>query len=195
MANISFAWTTPALLAGVKRVTRRDWPESYARRFRRGQTHAAWDRNPRYRGSQVGLIALTADPVFSAELPPEDFDLEGFGLLSFLGLKVDGQRPEVMWRAWRMHAVPQWIVRFELVDRTPEGERQLAAVAADVAAWREVGGEIERGVIVRDGRVLKRFNDFPSHRPLHERSFDGGRTWETWDPFEPDARPGQRVLL
>jgi hypothetical protein len=37
MMTISFAWTTPALLAGHKTVTRRDWDAEYAIRFAAGQ--------------------------------------------------------------------------------------------------------------------------------------------------------------
>lgn len=41
MRIISFAWTSPALLAGAKTVTRRDWDDSYARRFSAGELVAA----------------------------------------------------------------------------------------------------------------------------------------------------------
>jgi hypothetical protein len=34
--DISFAWTTPALVADRKRCTRRDWSADYAARFREG---------------------------------------------------------------------------------------------------------------------------------------------------------------
>lgn len=36
MKNISFAWTTDALLAGRKTCTCRDWERDYAERFKAG---------------------------------------------------------------------------------------------------------------------------------------------------------------
>ena len=61
---ISFAWTTPALLAGVKTVTRRTWNRRYAEQFARlvefgGSTRVdAYDRSPRNGGRKVATIAL-----------------------------------------------------------------------------------------------------------------------------------------
>ncbi|MBW2053822.1 MAG: ASCH domain-containing protein [Deltaproteobacteria bacterium] len=46
MKIVSFAWTTEALLAGRKTVTRRCWNERYAGRFKSGDLVQAYDRNP-----------------------------------------------------------------------------------------------------------------------------------------------------
>ena len=55
MKIISFAWTTEALLAGIKTCTRRDWNDDYARRFKNGEFCQAFDRNPRAGGKRVGI--------------------------------------------------------------------------------------------------------------------------------------------
>ena len=62
MKIISFAWTTPQLLTGVKTVTRRDWTDSYARQFKAGDLVQAYARNPRVGGKRVAIIRLTCDP-------------------------------------------------------------------------------------------------------------------------------------
>ena len=43
---ISFAKTTGALLAGKKTVTRRDWPESHAKKYKAGDVAIAYDKQP-----------------------------------------------------------------------------------------------------------------------------------------------------
>src|SRR3712207_3360782 len=57
---ISFAWTTPALLAGKKTVTRRDWSDDYARRFRPGLIVDAYDQSPRRGGRKIGTIRIVS---------------------------------------------------------------------------------------------------------------------------------------
>lgn len=120
MKIISFAWTTPALLAGQKTVTRRDWNDRYAGTFLAGERVAAWDRQPRYGGKQVAVIQLTVAPLKqgtgAASLPKEDWWREGFDYLQKLGAKVDGLEPKALWRAWQLHPRAMWVVRFELVE-------------------------------------------------------------------------------
>ena len=118
MMTISFAWTTSALLAGVKTVTRRDWNPEYAARFTAGQLVAAYDRQPRYRGRQVATIRLAQAPYLqsTADAPESDWQAEGFAYLESVGAKVDGMRPKVLWRAWHVYPQEMWVVRFELVE-------------------------------------------------------------------------------
>jgi len=79
MKIISFAWTTEALLAGKKTVTRRDWNDKYAASFRNGDIVAAWDQNPRYGGKKIAEIKLTRDPYkqWLHEVTDEDEIKEG----------------------------------------------------------------------------------------------------------------------
>ena len=124
MIAIAFAWTTPALVTGNKTCTRRDWKETHARRFRRGDLVAAYDRQPRHGGRQVATLRLTATPVYSSELPEEDWEREGFRWLSEKGARVQGHPPEVIWRAWKIGAVhgeKWWVVRFSVESLTDSG--------------------------------------------------------------------------
>ena len=62
MMIISFAWTTEALLSGIKKCSRRDWDDKYAKRFRAGEKYQAFDHNPRVGGKRVGIIEMTCNP-------------------------------------------------------------------------------------------------------------------------------------
>ena len=118
MAVISFNWTAPALLAGHKTVTRREWKESYARQFQAGDVVAAYDRQPRFGGRRVATIRLTQKPYRenTREAPEEDYEQEGLAYLQQLGAKVDGLSPEALWRAWHVFPRVLWVVRFELIE-------------------------------------------------------------------------------
>ena len=77
---ISFGWTTPALVALRKSCTRRDWSDSYARRFYGGQRVQAYDRSQRHGGQALAIIQLTMDPYkeHTGEMPDSDYEFEGF---------------------------------------------------------------------------------------------------------------------
>lgn len=117
MMVISFAWTTPALVAGQKTCTRRAWDARYAARFKSGQLVQAYDRQPRFRGKPVAIIRLTADPELqnTRDIPEEDYKREGFEYLQAAGIKVDGLLPQALWTAWQIIPRDMWVVRFELV--------------------------------------------------------------------------------
>lgn len=128
MKIISFAWTTPALLAGRKTVTRREWSEDYAQRFHAGDEIAAYNRNPRHGGRQVATILLTADPYREStkQAPEEDYEGEGFAFLEEQGAKVDGLPPKTLWRAWHLYPQEMWVIRFEVVVLIVTPEPQAA---------------------------------------------------------------------
>ena len=136
MRAISFAWTTPALVAGHKRVTRRAWKDGYARSFRAGDEVAAYDKQPRFGGKQVGVIRLVAAPYqeSTARAPAEDYEAEGFPFLEERDLLVDGVTPAALWRAWQVYPRTLWVVRFQLLELTEEGVRQRDAVRSRVEA-------------------------------------------------------------
>ena len=114
MKIISFAWTTDALLAGKKTVTRRDWDDRYARRFQAGDICAAYDKSPRFGGKKVAEIKLTTKPhkQWLHEVTDADEVLEG-------GLWGSG-------RAYR-EAMGEdrqvWVVEFELHGIREEKEQ------------------------------------------------------------------------
>jgi hypothetical protein len=124
MRSISFAWTTPALVAGRKTVTRRDWKDRYARSFHAGELLAAWDKQPRFKGARkVAIIRLTAAPAkeSTAAMLPADWKAEGFEYLSSIGATLHGETPLNVWRSWVMYPQDLWVVRFELVTVLPLG--------------------------------------------------------------------------
>ena len=91
---ISFAWTTPALLAGAKTITRRSWSASHASRFRAGTIVDAWDRLPRTgRGHKVTSIRITRDPwqQRTSEMDDvTDYEREGLRWLDLNGHRLCG---------------------------------------------------------------------------------------------------------
>lgn len=124
---ISFAHTTPALLAGRKTVTRRDWNPDHAAKFGAGMFIDAYDRSPRVHGHRVAKLRITHAPVRenTRVMSDSEYEAEGFAYL-------DAHRVPVVvsalfekgafltWREafefWRMRAVDHWVVRFELVE-------------------------------------------------------------------------------
>lgn len=119
---ISFAWTTPALLARRKTCTRRDWRPVYARGFHAGDIVAAFDRQPRFGGRAVATLRLTVDPYLQStvDAPESDYAAEGFDYLTEIGAKVDGLSPRVLWRAWHLNPQDMWVVRFEILNLVDE---------------------------------------------------------------------------
>ena len=119
MMILSFAETTPALLAGAKTVTRREWSDSHARKFTAGALVQAWDKTPRVKGARrVGTIRITQSPYREQSdlAPMTDFDREGFTFMENRGLTLfGGMTPVEVWRLWHDEPRLLWVVRFELV--------------------------------------------------------------------------------
>lgn len=118
---ISFGWTTPALLAGRKTVTRRDWNPKHAARFKAGMEIDAWNTSPRnVKGNphKVATIRLTADPYleWTDELEPGEYEAEGFAYLDSIGARVDGFTPGDFWEHWQFERSQLYVVRFELMS-------------------------------------------------------------------------------
>lgn len=116
MKIISFAWTTPALLARHKTCTRRDWNKEYAKRFMRGELAQAYNNSPRIGGKPVGIIMLTQSPYpeWSNDIPASDWKAEGFEYLTEIGATVHGLTPRQVWDDWKQRPRVLWVVRFEL---------------------------------------------------------------------------------
>ena len=123
MKIISFSWTTPALLAGRKTVTRREWKESTAKQFKAGDIVQAYNRSPRNGGERVGYIEITRDPYLENlnKMTDEDFEAEGFNYLEHNPDKVAQNAPWAdegpfgYFNDWRKQNHEVWVVRFKVV--------------------------------------------------------------------------------
>ena len=120
MKIISFAWTTPALLASQKTVTRRDWKKAHALSFHADELVQAYDRGPRIGGHQVATIRLTQDPYleYSTVIPPLDWFNEGFDYLMNHGITLNGLPALAVWEGWHTKVRLLWVVRFNLIEIT-----------------------------------------------------------------------------
>ena len=147
MPIITFAWTTPALLAGAKTTLRQPWSDTVAARFHAGAEAAAYDRVGNSGGRQVASIRLTGAPERQAfsEIPDADYESEGWAWLHEHANLLPGyiQASDFSREAfarWRARPGSIWVVRFELVALTPYGLsllvkllRRAAASASDTA--------------------------------------------------------------
>ena len=125
MKIISFAWTTPALLAREKTVTRRAWKDRFARQFKAGDQVAAYDKLARNHGRKVATIELTCDPYqeLVSDAPDSDYEAEGFGFFERHPEQLPANAPwpvvhRAMWQSFRFDDPGKlmWVVRFEVVS-------------------------------------------------------------------------------
>ncbi len=123
---VSFAWTSAALLAGHKTVTRRNWSADYGRLFRKGDVVHAYDRSPRVHGKPIARLRLTVDAHHEsdASTPDRDYEAEGF---AWYVANPDGLPKRerfayldtVSWESfcrWRERGGSSWVVRFEVAE-------------------------------------------------------------------------------
>ena len=118
MRIISFAWTTPALLAWQKSCTRRDWNDLYAWRFHKDEMVQAYNRSPRFSGQLIALIRLTHRPYKEpyCQVPASDWEAEGFAYLESIGATVNGMTPRQLWEIWKQSPLEGWVIRFEIIQ-------------------------------------------------------------------------------
>ena len=120
---VSFAWTTPALLAGAKTMTRREWSPAHAAKFHVGDLVDAWNQTPRVNSARRGIaiarkvatIRITRAPhvAWSTDLTEEDYDREGFNWLKAHGEWV--QVAQVV-EGWGVARRLLYVVEFKLVS-------------------------------------------------------------------------------
>ena len=144
MKIISFAWTSPALLAGRKSRTRRAWNDKYAARFNVGDLLQAWDRSPRFGGKRIGtiqILGIKKEDIYL--MPPEDFEKEGFAYFDQNGLKIRGQNPTAAFFDWRDQGGLYYVVDFRLVSITPPvplvGNSNTALVSKWLVSSKKTG--------------------------------------------------------
>jgi hypothetical protein len=118
MKIISFSWTTPAVKARRKSVTRRDWDRGYAHTFQKGELVQAYDRSPRFGGKRFGMIGILEKPYVEStdQIPDSDWEAEGFAYLEGIGATMNGMTPRRLWDMWHLKPSFQWVVRFEIIE-------------------------------------------------------------------------------
>lgn len=138
---ISFGWTSPALLAGEKSETRREWNRVYLQRmvrhYRQGRTILdAWNTSPRNvradpRPGKIATVMLTDEPRIETIETADGgtWAREGFEYLTLHGFRLDGLTPMELWSQWVENDPPLTVVRFKVIDLTPYG-RELQALYA-----------------------------------------------------------------
>ena len=116
---VSFSKTTAALVARRKTVTRREWKDGHAARFKPGDVVDAWSASPHRGGKRVGkirILSVTKEP--TRLIPDSDWEAEGFAYMAERGLNVEKDRScEAFCRAWRQHpTLETYVIRFEVVE-------------------------------------------------------------------------------
>lgn len=104
---MSFAYTTPALLALQKTVTRRDWTSQHAAKFTPGMIVDAWNYSPRmvkcnpHKVAEIEIVSITPHPV--AAMPDTDYKEEGFEFLDTAGIPCTLLPKWANCRTWRQY--------------------------------------------------------------------------------------------
>ncbi|MDD5547037.1 MAG: hypothetical protein PHO67_07805 [Candidatus Omnitrophica bacterium] len=117
MNIISFAWTTPAIVACHKTRTRRQWSKDYAQKFKGGSACQAYDKGPRVGGKLIHIIRILKDPWIqnTSEMTEDDFEAEGFQYMQDQGFKLKGQDLREFFEAWKAAAEDLYVVDFTYV--------------------------------------------------------------------------------
>lgn len=115
---ISFAWTTPAIKARRKTVTRREWDPDYAARFTKGDIITGYDRSPRFGGKPICKIRLVETPQrqWSNHIPDTDWEAEGFAYLESIAATCGKATPREIWIQWSAEPVLLYVVRFAIIE-------------------------------------------------------------------------------
>jgi hypothetical protein len=123
MKIVSFAWTSPALLAGEKSRTRRKWADKHAAQFRPGDKVQAWDRSPRFKGKLIAVIEILGIKYEDIRLMPDsDFILEGFAYFEKRGLMIRGRIPRTAFEEWRKEGGFYYVIDFRLIEKVSKNE-------------------------------------------------------------------------
>jgi hypothetical protein len=117
MKIMSFAWTSPALLAEQKSRTRRKWTAGHAAQFKPGDKVQAWDRSPRFGGKPIAIIEILGIKYENIQsMTDKDFELEGFAYFEKCGLRIRGQIPRVAFEEWRKEGGFYYVIDFRVIE-------------------------------------------------------------------------------
>jgi len=129
--NVSFAWTTPALLAYRKSVTRRDWKPRFARQFHVGDLVSAYNKLARNHGRHVATIRVLQEPYLErmGDIPDSDYEAEGFRFFEEHPelLPASAPWPRMNWdifNHWRYSEPDRelWVLRFLPPQQSPDAK-------------------------------------------------------------------------
>ena len=117
MMIVSFAWTTPAVIARRKTRTRREWSENYASKFKAGSICQGYDKGPRVGGKPIHLIRIMRDPWIqnTSELGDDDFEYEGFNYMEENRILFRGKPVRQFFEEWKALAIDLYVVDFSYV--------------------------------------------------------------------------------
>lgn len=111
---VSFCYTSKALVAGAKTVTRRWWSDKHARWFQPGRVFDAYNRLPRVKGARKIAECRVVSCERTGDFPDADIAAEGFDYLAALGITAP---LEDVYR-WREYCRlrPPFVLRFDVID-------------------------------------------------------------------------------
>jgi len=125
MKIISFAWTTPSLLARRKTRTRRNWNDKYASRFKVGDLIQAYDKQPRFKGKRIAIIKIIGIKKQNlSEMTSEDFEKEGFKYFEEKGLKIWDREPSDAFNDWAEEDYKVWVIDFEIIKLEKQKQKR-----------------------------------------------------------------------
>jgi hypothetical protein len=114
MKIISFAWTSEAFEAGRKTVTRREWAEKYAQRFKVGDICQAYDKQPRFGGKLIGTLKIESKNYeHISTMPDDDFENEGLRYMQENNINFKGEDAKEAFENWRKQDKWYWVIRFK----------------------------------------------------------------------------------
>ena len=116
MKIISFSWTREAIRNRTKTVTRRWWEDSHARKFKKGDLVAAYDKNPLAGGKKIATIRITRDPY---KQPLRDMPISHVKREGVPGVETVEDFIKALFKLSRgrvPYGRDPWVIEFEYVD-------------------------------------------------------------------------------
>ena len=114
---LSFGWLTPAVLAGQKTLSLRDWGPVEAYSWKRAQLAYCYDDDPDKGGNRVALLRISHTPYkrLTNKLRNSEFYASGLMYAQSMGLRhPKGLTPEQIWSKIKESSVELWVVRYRV---------------------------------------------------------------------------------
>ncbi|KKL53620.1 hypothetical protein LCGC14_2273620, partial [marine sediment metagenome] len=114
---LSFGWLTPAVLAGQKTLSLRDWGPVEAQSWQRAQLAFCYDKEPSKGGNKMALLRISHTPYKrqANKLRNSEFYAAGLMYAQSMGLRhPKGLTPEQIWSKIKESSVEVWVVRYRV---------------------------------------------------------------------------------